>query len=122
MRRVTGIGGVFFKARDVAALAAWYREHLGIDVGPEGYGMFPSNDAGGVTVWALHKEDTKYYGAGPQPYMINYRVDDIDALLAALRAEGVWVDDKREDSEYGRFAWIQDPEGNRIELWEPPKS
>jgi predicted enzyme related to lactoylglutathione lyase len=83
--------------------------------------MFTSSGAGEVTVWSLHKEDTKYFGAGPQPFMINYRVDDIDALLAALRAEGVWIDDKREDSEYGRFAWIQDPEGNRIELWEPPK-
>jgi catechol 2,3-dioxygenase-like lactoylglutathione lyase family enzyme len=127
MKRVTGIGGVFFRARDVAALTAWYREHLGIESGPDGSAIFQWKDAklpdeGGMTVWSAFAEDTKYFGPGNQPFMINYLVEDLDGLLAALRAEGVWIDDKREDHAYGRFAWIKDPEGNRVELWEPPKS
>ena len=74
-----------------------------------------------MTVWSVFKDDTKYFDPSRAPFMINYRVDDLDALLETLRAEGVQIDPKREDFEYGRFAWIMDPEGNRIELWEPPK-
>lgn len=72
-----------------------------------------------MTVWSQFARDSAYFGNLDQQYMINYRVDDLDALLAALRSEGVWIDDKREDSEYGRFAWIKDCDGNRIELWQP---
>jgi predicted enzyme related to lactoylglutathione lyase len=75
----------------------------------------------GSTVWSINKRDTTYFGPGPQTFMMNYRVEDMDAMLEALKAEGVEIDPKREDGEFGRFAWIVDPEGNRIELWEPPK-
>jgi predicted enzyme related to lactoylglutathione lyase len=124
MKRVTGIGGVFFRARDVAALTAWYREHLGIDTGPDGSTMFQWRDAekpdeDGMTVWSVFAEDTKYFGPGSQPFMINYRVDDLDALLANLAAAGVWIDPKRQNESYGRFAWIKDCDGNRVELWQP---
>ena len=74
----------------------------------------------GMTVWSLFPRDTKYFGTGPQTVMVNYMVDDLDGMLVALREAGVDVDPKREDSEYGRFAWATDPEGNRIELWQPP--
>jgi len=126
MKRVTGIGGIFFKAKDPSALGAWYKDHLGLAVGPDGSANFEwrekdQPEATGMTVWSPFKEDTKYFEPSRSPFMINYRVDDLDALLAALRAEGVWIDEKREDAPYGRFAWIMDPEGNRIELWEPPK-
>lgn len=127
MKRVTGIGGVFFKASDPKALGAWYRDRLGINVGDEGYTVFtwresdnPSEE--GSTVWSLFPADTEYFNPSQSPFMINYRVDDLDALLVALREEGVSVDDRVEEYEYGRFGWIIDPEGNRIELWEPPKS
>ena len=124
MGRVTGLGGVFFKSDDPERLYAWYESHLGIKR-EEGGVMFhwrdkDTNEAG-MTVWALFKKDTKYFDPGRAPFMINYRVDDLDALLTRLRAEGVTVDDRREDGQYGRFAWVMDPEGNRIELWEPPK-
>jgi predicted enzyme related to lactoylglutathione lyase len=76
----------------------------------------------GLTAWAIFPEKTKYFDASRSNCMINYRVDDLHALLEALRAEGVEIDPKREDCDYGRFAWIMDPEGNRIELWEPPKT
>ena len=78
-------------------------------------------DAAGMTVWALFKRDSKYFAPSNAPFMLNYRVDDLDALLARLRAEGVQVDERRDDGEFGRFAWVMDPEGNRVELWEPPK-
>jgi predicted enzyme related to lactoylglutathione lyase len=126
MRRVTGIGGIFFKARDPSTLYAWYEEHLGIQHGPHGEGAefrWREADGGndGMTVWSVFKEDTRYFDPGKSPFMINYRVEDLDALLKALEAEGVQIDPKRESYPYGKFAWIMDPEGNRIELWEPPK-
>jgi predicted enzyme related to lactoylglutathione lyase len=124
MKRVTGIGGVFFKADDPKALQAWYERHLGVPVDEKGYVSFPWRELDGkeaMTVWSAFSRDTRYFGDGPQPFMINYRVEDLDAVLAALAAEGVTVDPKREDGEFGRFGWIVDPEGNRIELWEPPK-
>jgi predicted enzyme related to lactoylglutathione lyase len=124
MKRVTGIGGIFFKAGDQKSLAGWYRQHLGIDVGDEGYSMFrwrkdddPEQRA--YSIWALFPRDTTYFGPGPSPFMINYRVENLDALLTQLRKEGVQVDDRVEELEYGRFGWIVDPDGNRIELWEP---
>ena len=124
MGRVTGLGGVFFKAADPKRLYAWYEQHLGLK-GESGGVLFrwrdEKEDKAGTTVWALFKKDTTYFAPSAAPFMVNYRVDDLDAMLDRLRAEGVEVDDKREDSEYGRFAWVMDPEGNRIELWEPPK-
>jgi catechol 2,3-dioxygenase-like lactoylglutathione lyase family enzyme len=117
MKRVTGIGGIFFRAKDPQALNDWYVKHLGLPVGDHG-AMF---EDGGLTIWSTFPEDTPYFGAQNKSFMVNYRVDDLDALLETLRAEGVWIDEHREDHEYGRFAWIADPEGNRIELWQPAK-
>jgi len=119
MARVTGIGGVFFKARDRAALIAWYKEHLGLDPSEHGSVAFQWGDPNGVTVWGPFEHDTDYFDPSTAPFMINYRVDDLDGLLAKLRAAGVTVDDKVEEYDYGRFGWIMDPEGNRLELWEP---
>lgn len=126
MQRVTGIGGVFFKARDMEVMKAWYSKHLGIAIEVWGGTSFRWNseqNPGGVgtTVWSLFKNDTTYFGAAGSPFMINYRVTDLDAVLAALRAEGCDVDEKSEASEYGKFGWVTDPEGNRIELWQPPE-
>lgn len=126
MKRVTGIGGIFFKSKDPKALTDWYASHLGIPLGEYGQVMFEWRGAEdpteeGVTVWSPFPEDTTYFEPTKAAFMVNYRVDDLDALLEALKAEGVVSDPKREDSEYGRFAWINDLEGNRIELWEPPK-
>jgi predicted enzyme related to lactoylglutathione lyase len=124
MERVTGIGGVFFKARDSQALGEWYRTHLGIDVQDWGGAAFSwgegSDEPKGVTIWTPFKGDTRYFEPSTASFMLNYRVRDLDAMLAQLRAAGVQVDDKVEDSEYGRFGWAMDPEGNRLELWQPP--
>jgi len=145
MERVTGIGGVFIKAKDPLALREWYREHLGIDVQAWGGTTFhwgtdaqPSPD--GATVWSVFDASSDYFSPSTSTYMINYRVADLDALLAALRAEGCEVieaprpagsegPEASADSdeptagvttEYGKFGWVMDPEGNKIELWEPP--
>ena len=127
MKRVTGIGGIFFKANDPAKLCEWYGKHLGLKREPTFDGTIlhwreaDEPHRPGMTIWALFDKDTKYFDPSGSSFMINYRVEDLDALLAVLREEGVWIDEKREDGENGRFAWIMDPEGNRIELWEPPK-
>lgn len=125
MQRVTGIGGVFFKAKDPAKLAAWYRDHLGLNLEPWGGAIFPWTspaDPGGsgMTVWSLFPEASTHFAPSPASFMINYRVHDLDALLAALREEGCAVDDKVDVSDFGKFGWVMDPEGNRVELWEPP--
>lgn len=126
MKRVTGVGGIFFQADDPERLYQWYEKHLGIKREPHGQGAMlhwredDNPERRGGTVWAIFERDAKYFEPSRAPFMLNYRVDDMDALLRALGAEGVAVD-KRENSEYGRFAWITDPEGNKIELWEPPK-
>jgi catechol 2,3-dioxygenase-like lactoylglutathione lyase family enzyme len=125
MKRVTGIGGIFFKAQDPAALGAWHQKHLGIPLEAWGGAAFrwdgEDNPAGtGTTIWTPFAADTSYFAPSAAPFMINYRVDDLHALLAALRAEGCAVDDKVEESEYGKFGWVMDPEGNRLELWQPP--
>ncbi|HLN99341.1 MAG TPA: VOC family protein [Pyrinomonadaceae bacterium] len=124
MRRVTGIGGVFFKAKDPEQLRAWYQKHLGLE--PEAHGgvVFhcPASEEerqNAQTVWSLFPSDTKYFEPGKAPFMINYRVENLPALLEQLKREGVAVDERTEEYEYGRFGWIMDPEGNRIELWEP---
>ncbi|HET9200219.1 MAG TPA: VOC family protein [Dehalococcoidia bacterium] len=123
MARATGIGGVFFKAKDPVGLAAWYREHLGLAVGEgENYARLTWSDDpqpdGGNTIWSAFPEDTDYFG-GDQSFMFNLRVDDLDRVLAKLREAGVKVDDKVDDFDFGRFGWFTDPEGNRVELWEP---
>ena len=128
MKRVTGIGGIFFKAQDQEKLYQWYEKHLGIKRDPDAQAVMlhwreaDDPQRPGTTVWAPFGKDTKYFDPSRASFMINYRVDDLDALLEALRQEGVEIDPKRENYDYGRFAWIMDPEGNRIELWEPPKA
>jgi predicted enzyme related to lactoylglutathione lyase len=124
MTRVTGIGGVFLKANDPAKLRAWYKEHLGIDVQPWGGTAFRWVDAsghptGGTTAWFIGNGRT--FAPSTASFMVNYRVADLHGLLAALRAEGCEVLDKTEESEDGKFGWVMDPEGNKVELWEPPQ-
>ncbi len=118
MERVTGIGGVFFRARDPAALARWYEQHLGIDPVPTGEGGKVWEPAGGPTVFAPFKLDTGYFGRESQQFMLNFRVGNLDAMLAQLRAAGIEVP-VPEEYPQGRFARVHDPEGNPIELWEP---
>ncbi len=125
MRRVTGIGGIFIKAKDPAALRQWYRRHLGIDVQEWGGAAFswagPDNPAGvGSTNWSIMKEESTYFAPSASRFMVNYRVADLHALVKVLREEGCVVDDKVEESEFGKFGWVMDPENHRIELWEPP--
>jgi predicted enzyme related to lactoylglutathione lyase len=127
MKHILGIGGIFFKARDPEKLAAWYKEHLGLNVEEYGGVSFREEENADVSpkrqaflVWSAFPEDTDYFAPSSKPFMINFRVADLDQLLAKLRAEGVTVDEKAEKSEFGYFGWAMDPEGNRIELWEPP--
>ena len=122
MARVTGVGGVFLKARDPKALAAWYAKHLNLSPQPWGIKFLWSDDVPkgtGATAWSTFPEDTKDFGPGKQTVMINYCVDDLDGLLAQLKKDGVTIDPKRDDGPFGKFAWIVDPEGNRLELWQP---
>jgi len=125
MQRVTGIGGIFFKTKDVKKLSEWYARHLGIEQeGGSGFSFkwleeeAPHREA--ITVWSLFPHDTKYFGPESSSFIINYRVKNLAQLLEQLKSEGVEVG-KIEESEYGRFAWISDPDGNRIELWQPPE-
>jgi predicted enzyme related to lactoylglutathione lyase len=118
MERVTGIGGLFFRSEDPKALARWYADHLGIDDATEGGSIWWQER--GATVFAPFARDTEYFGRRESQWMANFRVRDLDAMLEQLRAAGVQIDDDRQDEEgVGRFAWLNDPEGNRIELWEP---
>ena len=125
MKRVTGIGGVFFKSKDPKALGEWYRKHLGMDLAEWGGMAFKwasaDNPSGtGTTLWTPFKEDTTYFAPSTASFMINFRVADLHAVLAALREEGCAVDAKVDESEYGKFGWVMDPDGNRVELWQPP--
>jgi predicted enzyme related to lactoylglutathione lyase len=122
MKRVTGIGGIFFKARDAQAMREWYKTHLGIHVQEWGGAAFSwagedGKPVAGSTIWNISAMDDTHYAT---PFMINYRVDDLDALLSALREEGCNVVGDSQDSEYGKFGWVLDPEGNKVELWQPP--
>ncbi len=124
MARVIGIGGVFFRSGDPERLYAWYERHLGLHRTPGGV-LFPWRQAGGegkerTTVWSLFPRNTDYFGPANPAFMVNYIVDDLDGMVADFRAAGAQVEDRQEESEYGRFAWVTDPEGNRIELWQPP--
>jgi len=124
MARVTGIGGVFLKSKgNGAALAEWYQQHLGMKLEDFGGAMLRwSDDAqadGGLTVWHVADSDSTWFSPSTSSFMINYRVDDLDALLAQLRADGVETVQDSQADENGKFAWIMDPDGNKIELWEP---
>ena len=124
MAKVTGIGGVFLKCRgDSAALAAWYQQHLGLPLETWGGAIlrWPDDKAEdkGLTVWSLADKDSQWFSPSESAFMINYRVDDLDALLAQLQADGVAVVAGPESHENGKFAWIMDPDGNKVELWEP---
>ncbi|MEO6067649.1 MAG: VOC family protein [Gemmatimonadota bacterium] len=125
MDRVTGIGGIFLKARDPDALRAWYRDHLGIPIDTWGGATFRWRDGmkegeDGLTVWSVFPDSSKYFDPSKSQFMVNYRVEDLHKVLGELRAEGCAVDEKSEESEFGKFGWVMDPEGNKIELWEPP--
>ena len=118
MAKAVGVGGVFLKAQDPKGLSAWYGTHLGI-AAEGGSLVFDGPSSMGMTIFAHFPAGTTYFGDGPQQSMVNLRVDDLDALLKQLGEAGVRIDPKREDVSYGKFAWIWDPEGNRVELWEP---
>ncbi len=125
MKRVTGIGGIFFNAKDPVALRAWYQRHLGIDVQAWGGAAFTWADATGApmkgtTIWSIGADAGAPFAPSTAPFMVNYRVDDLAALLQALRDEGCTVLEKTDDSEYGKFGWVMDPEGHKVELWQPP--
>ncbi len=119
MAKAVGVGGIFLKAKDPKALSAWYATHLGIPAQDSCSLAFDGPETVGMTVFSHFPRETGYFGEGGQEVMVNFRVDDLDALLAQLAAAGVRIDPKREDFDYGRFAWIWDPEGNRVELWQP---
>jgi predicted enzyme related to lactoylglutathione lyase len=124
MPRVRAIGGIFFKSQNPDALYEWYAKHLGI-VGNPGEGTSfrwrraddPSKEE--MTVWSVFPASTEYFAPSNAPFMLNYIVDDLDSTLKELREEGVQVDERVEEYDYGKFGWIMDPDGNRIELWEP---
>ena len=125
MKRVTGIGGIFFKAKDAPALQARYKTHLGIDVQEWGGAAFSWAESDnkptvGTTIWAVSAEESDQFAPSQAPFMINYHVEDLHAVVTALKAEGCNVLDKIDESEYGKFAWVIDPEGNKVELWQPP--
>ena len=125
MRRVTGIGGIFFKAKDASALHAWYKRHLGIDVQAWGGAAFTWTDSegkpvGGTTIWSVGPEGGDHFAPSKASFMVNYRVEDLSGLVRLLKEEGCIVLDKFDESEYGKFAWVIDPEGNKVELWQPP--
>jgi len=123
--RVVGIGGVFIKAKDPEALREWYRQHLGLNIEDWGGMAFRWNredgpGQNGTTIWSVFDESSDYFAPSAARFMVNYIVQDLRSVLAALRSEGCTVDEKTEDSQFGKFGWVMDPEGNRIELWQPP--
>jgi len=124
VERVTGIGGVLFKTEDPKAMREWYAQNLGIAAEEWGavFEWRENDDPSkvGQTAWSPMKADSTYFDPTTAPFMLNYRVRDLDAMLAQLRAAGAWVDEKVSDSEFGKFGWARDPEGRRFELWQPP--
>ncbi len=124
MEKVTGIGGLFIKAKDTKALAEWYQKYLGIEFGNNSYIDFKwvnkNNPAvPGHTVFSFFKDDSNYFDPSEKPFMINFRVHNLEQLLSELKKEGIQITGNIEVFEYGKFGWIMDPEGNKIELWEP---
>ncbi len=124
MKRVTGIGGIFFKCEDTAKQKSWYQKHLGMEMNDWGGAIFWWRDTNQPekkcsTSWSTFKNDTNYFDPSKKPFMFNYRVENLEALLKVLKEEGVEQVGEIEEYEYGKFGWIMDPEGNKIELWEP---
>lgn len=124
MEKVTGIGGIFLKADDPTGLQKWYQDKLGVPVGEDGSAMFHWREANalgnpGQTVWSLFPRETTYFDPSRASWMVNYRVENLERMLAQLREAGVTIEGEMAE-EYGRFAWVLDPEGNKVELWEPP--
>ena len=127
MKYVIGIGGIFFKANDPEKLGEWYRKHLGLEVEDWGGVVFHENDPENkdpkrqaFATWSPFEAGTEYFSPSEKSFMINFRVTNLDGLLAKLKNDGVEVDERTEKSEFGYFGWAMDPEGNKIELWEPP--
>jgi predicted enzyme related to lactoylglutathione lyase len=123
MKKVTGIGGIFFKCKDPKAIKEWYNKHLGLDAGPYGasfeWRQLDAPEKKGLTQWNVNTETAKLYAPSTKDFMINYRVENLEALVEELRKENVTIVDKIEDSDYGKFVHIIDIEGNKIQLWEP---
>jgi predicted enzyme related to lactoylglutathione lyase len=126
MAKVTGLGGVFFRSADPQALKEWYREQLGIESESWGFAFRwrerEDPEQQGYTVWSPFSEGTEYFAPSTKQFMVNYRVDDLDALLPRLAAAGVEIVGDVQEAENGKFAWVLDPEGNKLELWEPVES
>ena len=128
LKRVTGIGGIFFKPRTATQeeMLTFYRDRLGIqlqwDNGISFNWQDDMDEREGQTIWSVFNNDSDYFQPGKAEFMVNYRVADLDALMLELEKEGVSIDPKRDDSEYGKFAWVYDPDGNKVELWEPPET
>ncbi len=125
MKRVVGIGGIFIKSRNPEALKAWYRKHLGMEIQDWGGVKFEwntdeSSRTDGATIWSVFDDSSSNFAPSRAPFMVNYIVEDLHGILNALRTEGCDVDSKTEESEFGKFGWVMDPDGNRVELWEPP--
>ena len=125
MKRVTGIGGIFIKTANTTRLREWYQKHLGIDIAEWGGASFswagPHNpDGHGTTAWCMFDASSNYFDPSTAPFMVNYRVDKLHDLLAILRDEGCQVVGEPQESEFGKFGWVMDSDGNKIELWEPP--
>lgn len=126
MKRVTGIGGIFFKCKDPEEIKKWYNDHLGIKTDQYG-GVFvwreqDDPERKGYTAWSPFSDNSKYFFPSKKDFMFNYRVENLEKLLAVLKKEGVEIVGEIEEHEYGKFGWIMDPEGNKIELWEPVDS
>ena len=122
--RTLGIGGIFFKSANKQQMQEWYARHLGLADSGHGDVILPwrgkdNPESEQMTVWSIFPANTKYFEPSPASFMVNYIVDDLEALLDRLAKEGVHIDPKRQDESYGRFAWIFDPDGNKIELWQP---
>ena len=123
-KRVTGLGGFFFKSKDPDSMRRWYGKHLGLPVNDYGCSFWWKDKEGNdcMTQWSPFKEDTEYFNPSRKQFMMNFRVENLEGLLKALKEEGVTVVGEIEEYDYGKFGWILDPEGNKIELWEPVDS
>lgn len=128
MKRAIGIGGIFFKSENPKELAAWYQQHLGIKIEQFGGAVLTwqqqvNDNPSAYTVWSPFKADTQYFNPSQNEFMVNFVVEDLDSLIALLRDEGVEISgEPTTDTNFGKFGWIMDPEGRKIELWEPPKN
>lgn len=125
MKRVTGLGGIFFKAKDPKSIKAWYKRHLDLPIDEYGASFRwhelekPEAKVPALTAWSPFKDDTTYFSPSDKPFMLNYRVENLENLMKILKEEGVTIVGEMQEFPYGKFGWILDPEGNKIELWEP---